>query len=229
MFKQSPIEFEELETKEVDGKRFYLTPVGDMPSVTTWLGELLDKEGVTKWREMVGEKTADFITELACSQGTAVHSLMESYLINDPLPKNIMPSNKELFVKAKPVLDMFVDEVYATEFPVWSTEVGLAGRVDAFVNWAGMDVVLDYKTGRTEKKLEHMEGYFFQGALYSFMVSQHTGRRIDKFVILHINPETKPKIIIRPVTKYLKQITTTIPEGNLDEVFFGRNSPYYIN
>ena len=55
------INFEELKTKTVDKKRYYVTPEGnEYPSITTVLSPR-GKEGLMKWRKRVGEKTANYI------------------------------------------------------------------------------------------------------------------------------------------------------------------------
>ena len=49
------INFEELKTKTVDKKRFYVTPEGnEYPSITTILSPR-NKAGIMKWRKRVGE------------------------------------------------------------------------------------------------------------------------------------------------------------------------------
>ena len=62
------INFEELKTKTVDKKRYYVTPEGnEYPSITTVLSPR-NKEGLMKWRKRVGEKVANHICNKAATR-----------------------------------------------------------------------------------------------------------------------------------------------------------------
>ncbi len=75
----------ELTTETIKGKRFYVLPDGKKyPSITTVLSER-GNEGITKWRESVGEQVANNIMRNAAKRGTAVHTLTEIYLNNREL------------------------------------------------------------------------------------------------------------------------------------------------
>jgi hypothetical protein len=68
---------------EIDGVRHYQTPAGTFKSVTTILGEKLDKSGLLAWKERVGEEEAARVSTQASRRGTAIHNLAEAYLMND--------------------------------------------------------------------------------------------------------------------------------------------------
>ena len=44
------LDYKELKTKNIDGKRHYVTPNGNYPSVTT-VTSLAIKDGIKAWRE----------------------------------------------------------------------------------------------------------------------------------------------------------------------------------
>ena len=71
--------------KREDGeKRRYVTPEGvAYPSVTT-VTSILNEDKIAKWRAKVGEEEANKIGHKAATRGTAVHTLVEKYLKNDP-------------------------------------------------------------------------------------------------------------------------------------------------
>ena len=83
----------ELTTETIKGKRFYVLPDGKKyPSITTVLSER-GNEGITKWRESVGEQAANTIMRNAAKRGTAVHTLTEDYLNNRELSKqDVLPT-----------------------------------------------------------------------------------------------------------------------------------------
>lgn len=229
LFQQHRIKFKNVKAITCsDGHRFYLTESGDFPSVTTWLKTIVDQTGLENWKKRVGEETAELVAATAASRGSVVHSLVEQYLDNKTLPK-MMPNERELFEKARPVLDDLVETVYGLEFAVYHTKLGLAGRVDQFVKIMDEDMVLDLKTGTENKPEPWLQGYYFQAALYSFMLSCMTGRTLKRFAILYVSNEYRPKVIIRPVAKYLSKLSkATGEEAHYNEIFFGSNSPYGI-
>ena len=48
-FLHNPVYLPDLETEYVDGKRYYKTPAGNLPSVTTVLGQKLKNPGLEAW------------------------------------------------------------------------------------------------------------------------------------------------------------------------------------
>ena len=75
------LDYEDLDTTEINGKRQYITPEGDSyPSVTTVLS-ILSEESIAKWKARVGEDEANKISTRASRRGTAVHELVEKYWI----------------------------------------------------------------------------------------------------------------------------------------------------
>ena len=72
-----------MRTENINGKRNYVTPSGELyPSITTVLGEL-SKAAIQAWRERVGEEEANKISGKASRRGTSVHSVCESYIKNE--------------------------------------------------------------------------------------------------------------------------------------------------
>ena len=96
-----------LERLNIDGVRHYATPDGGKyKSVTTILGEKTDKTALFEWRKRVGEEEATRVSVQAGNRGTAVHSLCESYLLNEVnYPKGAMPTNIDTFRKLRPLID----------------------------------------------------------------------------------------------------------------------------
>ena len=69
MFIHNPIDIPEVSTKNIDRKRFYDTPTGFYPSITTVLGVRKEKkEGLRKWRERVGNDVANHIMRSAAGR-----------------------------------------------------------------------------------------------------------------------------------------------------------------
>ena len=65
MFTHKPVEIPELSTKNVNRKRFYLTPEGKLyPSITTVL-QRRKMEGLMEWRKKVGDDVANYVARTA--------------------------------------------------------------------------------------------------------------------------------------------------------------------
>ena len=68
--------FAQLKTKNIDGRRHYVTTEGDsFISITTLLGHF-SKKGIAAWRKKVGEEEANRITAESSSNGTAMPTLL---------------------------------------------------------------------------------------------------------------------------------------------------------
>ena len=63
--------------------RTYVAPDGSRyPSITTVLS-ILSEEAIRKWRARVGEDVANQVSTRASNRGSAVHSAVEKYLLNE--------------------------------------------------------------------------------------------------------------------------------------------------
>jgi hypothetical protein len=133
-------EFKKLEALNFDLRavttesgRVYETPTGEKyPSITTVLSEY-SKAGITKWRQRVGEETANKISAKASGRGTKLHDACEKYLLNEMTDMKIqmmMPDVKDFFFQLKGHLDEKIGLVYGLEQPLYSHMMRIAGRCD---------------------------------------------------------------------------------------------------
>jgi len=161
-----------------NGKRFYTTPDGDFPSVTTVVG--WGKQAFfAKWREKNPEESKRVII-----RGTKFHSIIETYLNNEDLKYDeLMPNYKSLFSMLKPELDK-IDNIIALESPLWSKTIGLAGRTDCIAEYDGKLSIIDFKASTKEKRAQDIDNYFAQACAYALMYQERTGTIIDNFAIL---------------------------------------------
>lgn len=184
----SHFDFAEIETIEKDGKRHYSTPVGVLPSVTTLLSltkEEKDKKVLKEWRERVGEEEADRITKQSTISGTDLHLAIENFLKNLP-EHNMYPATKWMMHSLKPVLKRHIGTIYAQEVPLYSQQLGFAGRVDCVAMWKEQLSIIDFKTARKAREPEMIEDYFIQCCAYAIMYSIMTGIPVKRFAIVMI-------------------------------------------
>ena len=176
--------FPKLPRKTIDGVRYYISPDGTpYPSVTTVLAAH-GREGIEEWKKRVGEKEAARVSKRATDRGTAVHSCIEKYLLNEEVNHaDMMPTTKTLFVQLKPELNM-INNVVCLETAMYSKVLQLAGTVDCIAEFDGKLSVIDFKTSSRLKKKVDIESYFMQCCAYAIMYEELTGVRIDQGVIL---------------------------------------------
>jgi hypothetical protein len=173
-----------LEQVEVNGVRHYTAEgVGPYPSVTTVLGaDPSKKAGIQKWRDRVGEEEANKVSHVASQRGTAVHQIMEDWILDqDPITKP-MPIHLATAGKLKKWAEIYVGDVKLVEGQMFSHHLRTAGTVDLVAEWDGKMAIIDWKTSKWPKKREYINNYFMQEAAYAVMFEERTGIPVDRLV-----------------------------------------------
>ena len=195
----------------VDGKRYYFLEDGTaLKSVTTILGEKLDKSALIAWRKRVGEEEANRVTSKATRRGSAVHKLCEKYLFNEEIVRgfknNVNPLHFESFYRIRPILDKSVDEVWGIELPLYSKTLKAAGRTDLVCVWDGIPTIVDFKTSNKEKKEDWILSYFLQSTAYSLMYDRLYNTQVPQIVIIIVNDEGTVQVFKKDRADYVKQV-----------------------
>lgn len=185
-FEHKPVNlsYNNLVTEEGNNGRFYLTPEGKYPSITTVLS-VRNGNFLEEWRKRVGKETADKISRQATIRGELVHNLFERYLNNEEIDlDSLMPQIRQNFKAIQRVLDEHVSVVYGQELPLYSSHLELAGRVDCVGIYDNKLSIIDFKTSSRVKKKEEISNYFMQAAAYAIMWEERTGMPIVDLKIL---------------------------------------------
>lgn len=212
MFIHNSVDIPEVSTKNVNKKRFYDTPTGFYPSITTVLGVRKDKKaGLAKWRERVGNDVANHIMRTAAGRGTAVHYMCEDFLNN----KEVIKENQKflpwcLFSQLKPTLEKSINNIYAQECGLWSEKYRVAGRVDCIAEWNGVPSIIDFKTSRSERKDDYNFEYYIQASAYAEMFEERTGIEINQIVILVVTEDGLVQEFVKDKKDYLQDLVETI-------------------
>jgi genome maintenance exonuclease 1 len=195
---------ESLSEVSKEGKRFYATPDGEFPSVTTVVG--WEKQAFfAKWRANNPEES-----RRVTARGTKFHSLIETYLNNQEIKYDeLMSNNKALFSLLKPELDK-IDNIVALESPLWSKTLGLAGRTDCIAEYDGKLSIIDFKASTKEKRPQDIDNYFAQATAYALMYQERTGKIIDNFAILIACEDGIKQVFQGNPLQYVKQLKTLI-------------------
>ena len=191
-----------------DGKRFYKLPDGTkLPSVTTVIGAT-KRDAIQAWRNRVGEEVANKISRKASGRGTAVHKLCENYLNNEEVVMG-MPDAYEMFLSIKPHLNR-INNIHYQEQTLWSTQLGMAGRVDCIAEFDGVLSVIDFKTSKKVKSHEDIEDYFWQTAAYSCMYEELIGEPIHDLVIVMAVEDNSPIVFKQRTEDHITGLVNAI-------------------
>lgn len=166
-------------------------------SVTTFLKYTQSREkekSLEAWRKR--EKNWKQIMEAASGRGDAMHNALEHLLKNEPIPPFENKTGETLYNRLAWVLKRSVDNVYASEVRLFSDTLKLAGTVDCVAEWKGRLAVIDFKTALREKKEEHLLEYKIQTTIYSMMVEELFGLKVETNVILIANEKTAKAQVI---------------------------------
>ena len=183
------VQFEQLACYTLADIRLYENADGILfPSVTHALGDG-KKDSLDEWRQRVGIEEANRIGRIAAATGTRFHTMCERVLDNrDDYGIGAFPAETELFGKIKPVLTERIGRVHAQEFPLFSLDLGVAGRCDLHCEFDSVSTVVDFKTSSKAKKEEWITNYFMQATAYGMMLRERF-LKVDKFAILIASPD----------------------------------------
>ena len=191
-----------LERVEENGQRFYKTPDGVFPSVTTVTG-WEKKNFFSKWRKNNPEEAIR-----VCSRGNKLHSIIENYLNNNEDVKE--NSNEvDLFRSMKPHIDK-INNIRALESPLYSKILGLAGRVDCIAEYNKELCVIDFKGSTRIKNKDDIENYFLQAAAYALMWQERTGEKCKKICIIIGTEKGITQVFVENTIDYVKKLQKVI-------------------
>lgn len=181
------IDFPDYETEEGE-TRYYLTPDGKFPSMTSILN-VLDDGGIEKWVERVGTDEAERIKSEASDRGNELHDYIEDYLLNRLDRKSMKHKGaRMLFNRMMPYFNK-IDVVFGTEVALYQPELGYAGRTDAIAGVGSDIVIVDHKNSRKPIDLNKQYArrklfkYQLQCAGYSLGLEYAIGMRATKGMI----------------------------------------------
>ncbi len=165
-------------TDAPDGRRYVTLEGKSYPSITTVLS-LVNADKIAAWKARVGEEKANQIGTQAANRGTAVHTILEKYLHGEDT-SDFLPHIQQSLKNLKPLLDKHITKVYATECPLYSDHLQLAGTCDCIAEWDGIPTIIDFKTSKRPKKKVDIPNYFMQLAGYAVMWEERTGMACNK-------------------------------------------------
>lgn len=217
-FNHVELNLPKLQRETINGIRYYKVNDKDelynFVSITSVISHY-KKDFFDAWRKRVGVEEANKITRQSTSRGTDMHTLVENYLLNvQELPK-VQPLSDLLFKNAKPSLNR-INNIYSLEGSLYSTVLEIAGTVDCIAEFDGELAIIDFKTSKSPKPRNWIDGYFVQCAAYACMLFELTGLAVKKFVIImscengevEIYEERDKKKYIKLLKEYIDKFAT---------------------
>ena len=173
----------------IDGKRHYeINGIEKLPSVTTILKATEPdekRESLQAWRDRVGEAEATRIVDSAGARGTAMHKILEKYIIEEGY-LDLTNVGKEAHNMAMQVIQnglSNVTEFYGSECTLYYPGL-YAGQTDLIATHKGDMAVIDFKQTNKPKKREWVEDYCLQLAAYGMAHDFIYKTAITKAVIM---------------------------------------------
>ena len=173
----------------IDGKRHYeINGIEKLPSVTTILKATEPdekRESLQAWRDRGGEAEATRIVDSAGARGTAMHKILEKYIIEEGY-LDLTNVGKEAHNMAMQVIQnglSNVTEFYGSECTLYYPGL-YAGQTDLIATHKGDMAVIDFKQTNKPKKREWIEDYCLQLAAYGMAHDFVYKTAITKAVIM---------------------------------------------
>ena len=173
----------------IDGKRHYdINDKEKLPSVTTILSKTSPaekEEGLRKWREKMGEENATRIVDEAAARGTAMHKILENYILKEGYLDLTNVGKDAHNMAMKIIADGLcnITEYYGLESTLYYPGL-YAGATDMIALHKNKMAIVDFKQTNKPKKREWIEDYCLQLAAYGMAHDYMHKTQIDKAVIM---------------------------------------------
>lgn len=186
--------YEDMTTQTAFGGRWYDTPLGSFPSITTVLGGTEPPEktaSLENWRNSLGREKAAAVTKKATDRGTNVHLLAERYLkgekVDAPINGQPVPQlDMAAFNALKLKLDK-IDVIWGQEVALYSPSLEVAGRCDLAGHFKGVPVIVDFKTASRVKGKADIHDYELQLLFYATAHNEMFGTDIQQGIVLMVS------------------------------------------
>jgi len=191
------------QAERIDG--FYQTPDGRFPSVTTVVG-WKKNQFFAEWRKNNPKEAIR-----TRNRGTKLHSLIETYLLNQPKFDTADPYTLDLFNQFQTEINK-IDNIRSIEGFLWSKSLRIAGRADCIAEYDGVPSVIDFKGSTKPKRKDDIHNYFLQATAYAVMWEERTGEKIPQITILISCDDGTVQVFTEQTKNYKKDLAVAIKE-----------------
>ena len=173
----------------IEGQRHYVINNEKLPSVTTILSATQSEEkraSLERWKQNVGEQTAENIKNTAANRGSIMHHIIESYLLGQR-HADLSDLGQQAGVMAQTIynegLEGCMDEIWGSEVALYYPEL-YAGATDLVGVYEGQEAIVDFKQSNKPKRREYVDDYFTQLVAYAMAHNTIYDTKINKGVVL---------------------------------------------
>ena len=212
---QTPPTFTPAKLIPTGNYHYYINPQGiRYPSITTVFSKIQPFESTPAYPHWIkkieredkvdtaGAKAiAKNNSRIAMGDGSRVHSVIEHYLNNKITNIKLPLLISAHFRNIKPLLDN-IDNISATEIPLYSNTMKLAGTADCIAEYNGVPSIIDFKTSTKKKQESWIENYFLQATAYCTMWEELTKQKIPQIVILISSNDGNLQEFVKKPTDY---------------------------
>ena len=188
MKKNNSYRYPKTQRESVNGKRHYVFDKEKLPSVTTILDATQPaekRESLLRWKERVGEEAAERIKTSAAERGTAMHKILEKYVLEEGYLDQT-DVGKQAHNMAIQIIQSglsSVTEYYGTECTLYYPGL-YAGQTDLVGIHKGQDAIIDFKQSNKPKRPEWIGDYKLQLAAYAMAHNILFNTQITKGVVM---------------------------------------------
>lgn len=179
-----------IEPEHDAGARYYPTPLGRLPSVTTVLDGTSSKRDLQPWFKQVGESEARLRVRLAAERGRSFHHEMETHLTGGSTGSSAYFRSVQRFLSR-------MDAVALVEGTLWHPD-GFAGTVDCVAQVDGVWSVIDWKTTTRQKPNEAISDERLQVAAYRAALQSLYGLVIPQGFLVFALPDEQAHVLPLP-------------------------------
>jgi len=173
----------------INNARHYDVGEEKLPSVTTILSATQSEEkkaSLAAWRERMGTDNATRIVDQAANRGTAMHTILERYLLGQgyldltDLGQNAQTMAEQIITKG---INNRLSEFWGLEVTLYYPGL-YAGATDVVGIYDNAESIVDFKQSNKPKRREWIEDYKLQLAAYALAHNEVYGTSINKGVNL---------------------------------------------
>ena len=188
MKRNNSYRYPKTQREKIEGKRHYVFDKEKLPSVTTILDATQPaekRESLLRWKERVGEEAAERIKTSAAERGTAMHKILEKYVLEEGYLDQT-DVGKQAHNMAIQIIQSglsSVTEYYGTECTLYYPGL-YAGQTDLVGIHKGQDAIIDFKQSNKPKRPEWIGDYKLQLAAYAMAHNILFNTQITKGVVM---------------------------------------------
>lgn len=164
----------------IEGCRYHVTPLGQLPGVTTILSAT-SEFNFKQWRQDNPEES-----KRCLNRGLLLHDHVEFYFSNDWT--HSLKEESPLFIKLYNGVLRYIKPV-VTEHQVYS-KLGYSGSLDCLGYWNDKLTLFDWKTSTNRKTSSQITSYLMQVAAYAYALKELDDITVDQTAVVVIPEES---------------------------------------